>query len=130
MDADAFVSDEASLAYLENYCQGLESGTPATPDAIDTVVLRYCSTELAAELGVTTFPAVAAEIDEEAFRAEALDRFQIGAPESDGSKIDAVALAQTMCAGDIATMVANLGADFEGSFQQLALSTFCPEKLP
>lgn len=130
VDADAFANDEASLGYLKNYCQGLESGTPPTPDEIDTVVAKYCSTELAAELGVTTFPPVAAGIDEEAFRAEAIERFQVGAPESDGSAIDAVALAQTLCDGDVATMVANLGADWEGSFQQFALSTFCPEKLP
>lgn len=129
-DSDAFVSDEASLGYLKNYCQGLQSGTPATPDEIDTVVARYCSTELAAELGVTTFPTVAAGIDEDAFRAEAIERFQVGAPESDGSAIDAVALAQTLCDGDVGTMVANLGADWEGSFQQFALSTFCPENLP
>ncbi|MBI4882900.1 MAG: hypothetical protein HY826_02460 [Actinobacteria bacterium] len=130
VDADAFVNDDAALGYLKNYCQSLAVGTPATPDEIDRVVASYCTTDLAIELGVTTLPPVGDGIDEDAFRAEAIERFQIGVPESDGSAIDAVAFARTLCAGDVTDMIATLGDDFAGSFQELALSTFCPDKLP
>ena len=44
--------------------------------------------------------------------------------------IDAVSFARSLCEGDVTTMISNLGDDFEGSFQEFALATFCPEKLP
>ena len=130
--ADAFVSDQAALLYLRNYCEMKLDGTLATPDAVDKVVDTYCDTPLANEVGVETPRAMPEPvgIDEETFRQEALERFQIGVVEADGSKMDAVSTARLICDGDVAAMLDRLGADFEGSFQQFAMTAYCPEKLP
>lgn len=69
-------------------------------------------------------------VDEAAFREEALQRFGIGAPEADGSKMDAVEAAKGICGADTENMLRNLGADFKGSFQELAMSNYCPDKMP
>lgn len=130
-DRPVFLSDEAALGYLKNYCQSAESGTPATKDEVDEIVASYCGTDLATEVGVTPMAEPTTEgVDLEAFRAQALDEFGVGAEEEDGSSLDAVATAQMLCNGDVETMLSNLGDNFEGSFQQLALTTFCPGKLP
>ena len=97
--------------------------------AIEGVATKYCETDLAAQLGATTLPPPKAGVNLDAFRHEALARWNVGAPEADASKLDAVATAQSICDGDVATMVANLGSKFEGSFQQFAMQTFCPDKL-
>lgn len=132
VEADAFVSDKAALLYLKNYCEAKLSSTVATPDAVDQVVAQYCDTPLADEVGVKT-PRPMPEpegIDEETFRQEALDRFEIGVEEADGSKMDAVATARMICDGDTAAMLERLGSDFAGSFQEFAMTAYCPEKLP
>jgi hypothetical protein len=36
----------------------------------------------------------------------------------------------SVCEVDIDMMLSNLGEDFEGSFQEYSLETFCPELLP
>lgn len=131
-DADAFASNEAALLYLKNLCQAEVTTDHGEGDRIDQIVASYCDTELAVELGVKTQEPLPAEagVDEEAFAREVLETWGIGAEEEDGSKIDVVAFARSLCDGDVATMISNLGDDFEGSFQEFALTTFCPDKLP
>lgn len=131
-DADAFVSDKAALLFLKNYCEARLKGEPPPPDAVDKVVATYCDTPLAAEVGVQT-PAPMPEpvgIEEETFRQEALERFQIGVEEADGSKMDAVETARLICDGDVTAMLDRLGSNFSGSFQEFAMSAYCPEKMP
>jgi len=129
-DSSAFVSDDAALLYLKNYCQAAETAKMVASDPIDAIVTSYCNTQLATDLGVTPAPTPDASIDLEAFAKRALDEYGVGQVEADGSQMDAVAVGQSLCSGDIDMMVTNLGSDFEGSFQYFALSTFCPEKIP
>jgi hypothetical protein len=126
---DAFVSDNAALMYLLNYCQAEQTGTAPSGDAIDEIVSSYCETDLAQELGVTEAPEPDPTIDLESYKKRALEEFGVGQVEADGSKIDAVAFGQSLCSADLEVMISNLGNDFESSFQYLALSTFCPEKI-
>ena len=126
---DAFVSDNAALMYLRNYCQAEQTGIAPSGDAIDQIVSNYCDTDLAKELGVTEAPEPEPTIDLESYKQRALDEFGVGQVEADGSKIDAVAFGQSLCSADLELMISNLGDDFESSFQYFALSTFCPEKI-
>jgi len=128
---DAFVSDNAALTYLKNYCEAAQMGKPATKDEVDIIVSTYCATDLAIEVGVvqTTKPPAVKNFDEAAYRKTALDKFGVGATEADGSSSDAVSFGRSLCDANVALMKSNLGKDFKGSFQEFALSTFCPEKL-
>jgi hypothetical protein len=131
VEMDYFASDKSAFLYLLNYCQYIADGsTPPSPDAIDSVVASYCDTELASAVGVTPPPAPPKGIDTEEFAKVALDKWGVGLPEEDGSSSDPVQLGMMVCEIDIDTMLSNLGDDFSGSFQEYALSTFCPEKLP
>ena len=131
VDPDFFVSQKAALLYLKNFCQSHEDGfTQTDPDEIDTVVLTYCGSDLAISLGVIPGPTPPAGVDTEEFAAIALERWGIGSPESDGSALDPVQFGMSLCEADIDLMLSNLGDDFEGSFQQYSLETFCPELLP
>lgn len=68
-------------------------------------------------------------VDPEAWRSEAIRRFGPEETFDDGSKEDYVELALMICNqtdGERATMRANLGAEYEGSFQKFMLDTFCP----
>jgi hypothetical protein len=131
VDPDFFVSEKAALLYLKNFCQSNEDGSIQTdPDEIDTVVLSYCESDLAISLGVIPGPTPPAGVDTEEFATTALERWGVGAPESDGSALDPVQFGMSLCEADIDFMLSNLGDDFEGSFQEYALETFCPELLP
>ena len=131
-DSEAFVSDQAALAYLKNYCQAAQMGQQASPDAVDEIVVTYCDTPLAVELGVEVLapPVTVPDFDEELFRKEALERFGVGAVEADGSSLDAMSTGQSICNANLDVMIGNLGANFAGSFQEFAIKNLCPEKLP
>jgi hypothetical protein len=131
-NSEAFVSDQAALAYLKNYCEAAQSGQPSTPDAVDEIVANYCGTPLAVELGVevTAPPVTTPDFDEELFRKEALERFGVGAVEADGSSLDAMSVGQSICGSNLDIMIGNLGKNFAGSFQEFAIRNLCPEKLP
>lgn len=65
----------------------------------------------------------------EAWRQEAIKKFGSEKTFSDGSKDDYVRLALSICkqsSSERETMLTNLGADYEGSFQQFVIETFCP----
>jgi outer membrane murein-binding lipoprotein Lpp len=131
VDPDAFASEESALLYLKNYCQVIANGsTPKTPDAIDSVVASYCGTELSSAVGVTPAPTPPEGVDTEEFAKIALERWGVGLPEADGSAADPVQWGMSVCEVDIDMMLSNLGEDFEGSFQEYSLETFCPELLP
>ena len=131
VDPDFFVSDNAALLGLRNICQSFEKGfTQTNPDEIYTVVLSYCGSDLASSLGVIPGPTPPSGVDAEEFAAIALETWGIGVPEADGSAIDPFKFGLSLCAGDVDLMLSNLGDDFEGSFQQYSLETFCPELLP
>ncbi len=131
VEKDYFVSDKAAFGFIKTYCQNLENGnTPSKPDAIANVVASYCETALAEEFGVTPAPEAPSSVDVAAYKKKALDEWGVGLPEADGSASDPVQLGMSMCDADIDLMTKNLGAKFKGSFQEFALTTFCPEKLP
>jgi hypothetical protein len=131
VDEDAFVSEQAALGYLKNYCEALQLGNPATEDKIDKIVASYCGTSLADEVGVQTTVTLNAvvDFDEKSFRVEALERFGVGEVYEDGSQLDAISSAQSICNSDIDEIVRNLGEDFVGSYQEFAITNLCPEKL-
>lgn len=67
--------------------------------------------------------------DTEEWRQKAIERFGPEHTFSDGSKDDYVRLALSICEQsntERETMLTNLGADYEGSFQQFVIETFCP----
>lgn len=67
--------------------------------------------------------------DIEAWRRKAIERFGPEQTYSDGSNDDYVRLALSICkqsAAEREIMQTNLGADYEGSFQQFVIETFCP----
>jgi len=67
--------------------------------------------------------------DTEEWRRRAIEKFGPEQTYSDGSKDDYVRLALSICKQSDAerqTMRTNLGADYEGSFQQFVIETFCP----
>ena len=69
------------------------------------------------------------DFDPEAWRSEAIKRFGPEQTFDDGSKDDYVRLAFSICEqsnSERQTMLTNLGADYEGSFQQFIIETFCP----
>ena len=132
VDSEAFIDDDAALLYLKNFCEAAAQGVDAAAEPVDDVVESYCGTDLAAEVGVQTIPPGPANVDDDAFRAEALERFEMGKPEPDGSALDAAAFAKSLCQrsdSELADMKSNLGADWEGSFQQFAVQTYCPDRL-
>ena len=55
-DSSAFVSNDAALLYLKNYCQAAETVRMVASDPIDAIVTSYCNTQLATDLGVTQAP--------------------------------------------------------------------------
>lgn len=131
VEKDYFVSDKAAFMFIGTYCQTLANGeTPSKPDAIANVVASYCETALAKEFGVTPPPTPPSDVDLEAYKKKALDVWGVGKPEADGSASNPVLFGMSLCEADIDVMTTNLGAKFKGSFQEFALTTFCPEKLP
>lgn len=71
------------------------------------------------------------KFDVEAWRSEAVKKFGPEKTFADGSKNDYVRIALSICnqsSTDRQTMLNNLGAGYEGSFQQFAIETFCPYK--
>jgi len=67
--------------------------------------------------------------DVEAWRRETIKKFGGEQTNPDGSKDDYVRFALPICKQSNAereTMLTNLGADYEGSFQQFVIETFCP----
>jgi hypothetical protein len=67
--------------------------------------------------------------DAEEWRRKAIEKFGPEETYSDGSKDDYVRIALSICNQSTAereTMKTNLGADYEGSFQQFVVETFCP----
>jgi hypothetical protein len=71
----------------------------------------------------------AGNFDVEAWRREAIKKFGQEQTNSNGSKDDYVRFALPICKQSNAerdTMLTNLGADYEGSFQQFVIETFCP----
>ncbi len=67
--------------------------------------------------------------DYETWRQEAIQKFGAEQTYSDGSKQDYVYIALTICresSTDRETMIANLGANYQGSLQQFIIDTFCP----
>jgi len=67
--------------------------------------------------------------DTEAWRRKAIEKFGPEQTYSDGSKDDCVRLALSICKQSDAereTMRTNLGSDYEESFQQFIIETFCP----
>jgi hypothetical protein len=67
--------------------------------------------------------------DTEEWRRRAIEKFGPEETYSDGSKDDYVRIALSICKQSNAereTMRTNLGADYEGSFQQFVVETFCP----
>lgn len=67
--------------------------------------------------------------DHETWRQEAVRRFGPETVYDDGSKTDYVRIALSICgqsSSERETMRTNLGADYEGSFQQFIIETFCP----
>jgi len=67
--------------------------------------------------------------DVEAWRQEAIKKFGVEQVNSDGSKDDYVRTALSICrqsSSERETMLTNLGARYEGSFQQFVIETFCP----
>jgi len=67
--------------------------------------------------------------DTEEWRQQAMKKFGPEQTYSDGSKDDYVRLALSICKQSNAereTMRTNLGSDYEGSFQQFVIETFCP----
>lgn len=67
--------------------------------------------------------------DTEEWRRKAIEKFGPEQTFSDGSKDDYVRLALSICEQSNAereTMLTNLGADYEGSFQQFVIETLCP----
>jgi hypothetical protein len=130
VEADYFVSEQAGLAYLQSYCQNVVNGnTPATADAIDSVVASYCGTDLATFVGVTPAPSAPQSLDVEEFRKISEEKWGFGIPEEDGSVLDPVDAARKICEADT-DWGNNTNFTFEGSFQEYAITSFCPEKLP
>ena len=71
----------------------------------------------------------AGDFDVEAWRADAIERFGPEEVFDDGSREDYVELAFSICdqsASDRERMRDNLGADYDGSFQQFIIEEFCP----
>lgn len=67
--------------------------------------------------------------DVESWRREAIEKFGPEETFSDGSKEDYVRLALIICKQSNAereTMRINLGSDYEGSFEQFIIESFCP----
>ena len=67
--------------------------------------------------------------DTEEWRRKAIEKFGPERTNSDGSKDDYVRLALSICkqsSTEREAMLTNLGAGYEGSFQQFAIETFCP----
>lgn len=67
--------------------------------------------------------------DTEEWRRRAIEKFGPEETYSDGSKDDYVRIALSICKQSNAereTMRTNLGSDYEGSFQQFVIETFCP----
>ena len=130
VEMDYFVSDQAALMYLMSYCQSVSDGnTPPPPDAIDAVVASYCGTDLATAVGVTPAPSAPQNVDVEEFRKISEEKWGFGTPEEDGSVLDPVSAARTICEADT-EWGNNPNFTFEGSFQEYAITSFCPEKLP
>ena len=63
-DRYAFVSNDAALLYLKNYCQAKETVRMVASDPIDAIVISYCDTQLATDLGVTQAPTPAPDASE------------------------------------------------------------------
>jgi hypothetical protein len=71
----------------------------------------------------------AGNFDTEEWRRKAIEQFGPEQTFNDGSKDDYVRLAFSICKqsqSERETMLTNLGADYEGSFQQFVIETFCP----
>jgi hypothetical protein len=67
--------------------------------------------------------------DAEEWRQRAIEKYGAEQTYSDGSKDDYVRFALSICEQSDAereTMITNLGTDYEGSFQQFVVETFCP----
>lgn len=65
-DESAFESNDAALLYLKNYCQAAEVERKVASDPIDAIVISYCNTQLATDLGVTQVPTPAPDASEPA----------------------------------------------------------------
>lgn len=124
-----FVSDSAALSYLKQYCEADQLGDAGTTDAIDKIAKRYCSTELANELGVRVRNPEAV-VDIEKFLEIAEREYGVVTETfEDGSTLTPQGLALSICDGNLATLKSNLGDRWETSFQKFAIETFCPSKL-
>ena len=63
-DKSAFESNDAALLYLKNYCQAAEFARKVASDPIDAIVISYCNTQPATDLGVTQAPTPAPDASE------------------------------------------------------------------
>lgn len=103
------------------------AGRSDKPITVDTAGAEQ-ALECARQAGA---PAVLnlSNFDVEAWRLEAIEKFGPEQTNPDGSKDDYVRLALSICGqrnAERETMLTNLGADYEGSFQQFVIETFCP----
>lgn len=92
--------------------------TPGAQEALD------CASQAGKPSSLDT-----GNFDTEEWRRKAIEKFGPEQTYNDGSKDDYVRLALSICKqspADRETMRTNLGADYEGSFQQFAIETFCP----
>jgi hypothetical protein len=97
------------------------------PITVDTAGARD-ALECAQQAGSSP-PLDLGNFDTDEWRRRAIEKFGPEETYSDGSKDDYVRLALSICNQTNAereTMLTNLGADYEGSFQQFVIETFCP----
>lgn len=96
----------------------ITANTPGAQEALDCA--RQAGEPASIESG---------NFDTEEWRRKAIEQFGPEQTFSDGSKEDYVRLALSICKqsqSERETMLTNLGADYEGSFQQFVIETFCP----
>jgi hypothetical protein len=118
------VNSEASKLFPDFPDASHNSEFPVT---VDTAGARE-ALECAQQAGSPP-PLDLGNFDTEQWRRKAIEEFGPEETYGDGSKDDYVRLALSICKQTNAereTMLTNLGAGYEGSFQQFVIETFCP----
>ena len=119
-----FPVNGAAIDLDQGFPPGSNLADPVTEDTNGASAAVACA-QAAADPPVVD----AGDFDVEAWRAEAIERFGPEETFDDGSKEDYVEIAFLICdqsASDRARMMENLGADYDGSFQQFIIESFCP----
>ena len=113
-----------AIGLNQGFTPGSSLVDPVTVDTPGAQTALSCARRVGAPASLEL-----ADLDVEAWRSEAIERFGPEMTFDDGSKLDYVRLALSICKkgdAEVAAMEANLGAEYEGSFQQFVIDTFCP----